>query len=34
MNLAAVMTLQPEVIILDEPTGQLDAIAAETLSGF
>ena len=33
MNLAAVMTLQPEVIILDEPTGQLDAIAAEDFIG-
>ncbi len=33
VNLAAVMTLQPDAIILDEPTGQLDAIAAEDFIG-
>ncbi len=30
LNLASVLTLQPDVLILDEPTSQLDPLSAET----
>lgn len=33
LNLAAVMTMQPKVLILDEPTSQLDPIAASEFFG-
>lgn len=33
LNLAAVMALEPDVLVLDEPTSQLDPIAAEAFLG-
>ena len=33
LNLAAIMAMQPEVLILDEPTSQLDPIAASDFLG-
>ena len=33
LNLAAIMTMQPQVVILDEPTSQLDPVAASDFLG-
>ena len=33
LNLASIMAMQPSVLVLDEPTGQLDPIAAADFLG-